>query len=106
MTIWKGMERNMANTWKELREELNLTAEDEAAINFEKELVKTMIEIREKNAFESDKIANDFIKKNERNIYSGGFMEPFDVRGYAKFMKEHQLSAKDITPEIMQKFVK
>lgn len=58
------------------------------------------------NAFESDKIANDFIKKNEHNIYSGGFMEPFDVRGYARFIKEHQLSAKDITPEIMQKFVK
>ena len=58
------------------------------------------------NAFESDKIANVFIKKNEHNIYSGGFMEPFDVRGYARFIKEHQLSAKDITPEIMQKFVK
>ena len=40
------------------------------------------------------------------NIYSGGFMEPFDVRGYARFIKEHQLSAKDIMPEIMQKFVK
>jgi len=58
------------------------------------------------NAFESDKVVSDFIKKNERNIYSGGFMKPFDVRGYAKFIKEHQLSAKDITPEIMQKFVK
>ena len=46
------------------------------------------------------------MKKNERNIYSGGFMKPFDVRGYARFIKEHQLSAKDITPEIMQKFVK
>ena len=58
------------------------------------------------NDFESDKIAKEYNKKNEHNIYSGGFMEPFDVRGYARFMKEHQLSAKDITPEIMQKFVK
>ena len=40
--------RNMANTWKELRRELNLAAEDEATINFEKELIKTMIESREK----------------------------------------------------------
>lgn len=58
------------------------------------------------NAFESDKVVSDFIKKNECNIYSGGFMKSFDVRGYARFIKEHQLSAKDITPEIMQKFVK
>ena len=58
------------------------------------------------NAFERDKVVSDFIKKNERNIYSGRFMKPFDVRGYASFIKEHQLSAKDITPEIMHKFVK
>ena len=28
----------------------------------------------------------------------------FDMRGYAQYVKEHGLSAKDITPEIMQMF--
>lgn len=47
----------MANTWKELRQGLNLTAEDEAAIDFEKELIRTMIKIRENQGLSQAQLA-------------------------------------------------
>lgn len=34
-------------TWKKLRQELNLTTEDEKLIEMEKDLIRTMVEIRE-----------------------------------------------------------
>ena len=37
----------MELTWEKLREELNISSEDEAAIAFEEELIRTMVEARE-----------------------------------------------------------
>lgn len=37
----------MARTWKDVRSELNISTEDEAIIALEKDLIKTMVKIRE-----------------------------------------------------------
>ena len=43
--------------WEELRSELNLTQEDEAQIEFEKELIETMIRIREEQGLTQAQLA-------------------------------------------------
>lgn len=52
------------------------------------------------------KLVDDYLKKYDHQIYNAEFMPPFDMRGYARYIKEHHLSAQDITPEIMKKFIK
>lgn len=43
--------------WEELREELNLTPDDEIQIAFEKELIETMIRIREEQGLTQAQLA-------------------------------------------------
>lgn len=44
-------------TWKTLREELNLTAEDEKVIALEKKLIETMVQIREEKGLTQSQLA-------------------------------------------------
>lgn len=45
-------------TWKTLRQELNLTNEDERLITLEKELVRTIVEIRESKGLTQAQLAD------------------------------------------------
>lgn len=47
----------MATTWKELRSELNLTVEDEKIIEIEKEIIKTLVNIRERRGLTQAQLA-------------------------------------------------
>lgn len=47
----------MELTWEKLREELNIFSEDEAAIAFEEELIRTMVEAREKQGLTQSELA-------------------------------------------------
>ena len=44
-------------TWKTLREELNLTEDDEQVIALEKKLIKTMVQIREEKGLTQTQLA-------------------------------------------------
>lgn len=44
-------------TWKKLREELNLSEEDEKVIELEKNLIKTLVEIREEKGITQTELA-------------------------------------------------
>jgi len=44
-------------TWEEVRAGLNITPEDEAQIEFEKELIETMIKIREEQGLTQAQLA-------------------------------------------------
>lgn len=44
-------------TWKTLREELNLTEEDEKVIALEKKLIETMVHIREEKGLTQSQLA-------------------------------------------------
>ena len=44
-------------TWKEVRKELNLTEEDESIIELEKELIRTMVKIREEEGLSQAQLA-------------------------------------------------
>lgn len=55
---------------------------------------------------ECEKNFSKYVKEHESQIYHSEFMPPFDVRGYVKYIRDHKLSATDITPEILQKFLK
>ena len=45
-------------TWKTLRQELNLTSEDERLIALEKELIKTIVDIRESTGLTQAQLAD------------------------------------------------
>lgn len=47
----------IVTTWEELRDELHLDSDDEQAIEFEKELIRTMIQIREQQGLTQAKMA-------------------------------------------------
>ena len=47
----------MAKAWKELREELNISAEEESLIKLEKDLIKTMVKIREEKGVTQAQLA-------------------------------------------------
>lgn len=47
----------MSKNWSDLRKELNLTAEEEALISMEKELISTLIEIREEEGITQAELA-------------------------------------------------
>lgn len=49
---------DMATTWKGLREELNLSEEDEKIIALEKELIKTFVKIREEKGLTQTQLAD------------------------------------------------
>ncbi len=44
-------------TWKEIRNELNLTHEDEQLIELEKDLIKTLVKIREEKGITQTQLA-------------------------------------------------
>lgn len=48
----------MATTWKELRSELNLSVEDEKIIEIEKEIIKTLVNIRERRGLTQAQLAD------------------------------------------------
>ena len=58
------------------------------------------------NYKQREKQIQDYIKKNEERIYHGKMMPSFDMRGYAKYIREQHLSADEITSDIMNKFVR
>jgi transcriptional regulator with XRE-family HTH domain len=47
----------MATTWKEVRSELKISNEDEAIIELEKELIRTMVKIREEQGLSQAQLA-------------------------------------------------
>ncbi len=47
----------MSTTWKSVRKELNINAEDEAIIALEKDLIKTMVNIREEKGLSQAQLA-------------------------------------------------
>lgn len=47
----------MATTWKELRNELEITTEEEQIIELEKELIRTMVQIREEQQLTQAQLA-------------------------------------------------
>lgn len=48
----------MASTWKEVRTELQVSDEDEAIIALEKDLIKTIVKIREEQGLSQAQLAN------------------------------------------------
>ncbi len=48
----------MALTWKQLRNELELTSEEEQIVNTEKELIKTFVKIREEKGVTQSQLAD------------------------------------------------
>ncbi|MBR3469992.1 MAG: helix-turn-helix transcriptional regulator [Lachnospiraceae bacterium] len=48
----------MMTTWKEVREELPLSAEDEKVIAMEKALIKTLVSIRKKQGLSQTELAD------------------------------------------------
>lgn len=66
----------MARTWKEVRNELELTAEDEKVIELEKELICTLVKIREeqgltqKQLAEMSQVKQPFIARMESSTHS------------------------------------
>lgn len=63
-------------TWKEIREEFNLNPEDENIIALEKQLIKTMVNIREEKGLTQSQLAElcnvkqPVIARMETNIHS------------------------------------
>lgn len=62
-----------------------------------------MIEMM-KSYNEKNFVANEFIQRS--NPYEKWSYLNFDLRGYASYVKEHTLTADDITPKIMNMFIK
>lgn len=48
----------MATTWKNLREEFRLSSEDESIIELEKDLIRTMVQIREEKGLTQSELAD------------------------------------------------
>lgn len=66
----------MATTWKEVREGLKLDERDEAIVQIEKELIRTMIKIREEQGLtqaqlaEKCKVTQPVIARMEKSVHS------------------------------------
>ncbi|MBR1597807.1 MAG: helix-turn-helix domain-containing protein [Lachnospiraceae bacterium] len=64
------------STWKEFREELDISDEDEKIIELEKELIRTMVEIREEQGISQAELARKsnvkqpVIARLEKNVHS------------------------------------
>ena len=69
------MVKTMAN-WKEFREELELTPEEECVIELEKDLIRTMIKIRESQGLSQAELARKcnvkqpVIARMEKDVHS------------------------------------
>ncbi len=63
-------------TWKNVRQELELTAEDENLIEMEKDLIRTMVEIRESKGLTQAQLAKECgvkqptIARLEKSVHS------------------------------------
>ena len=63
-------------TWKNVRQELQLTAEDEKLIEMEKDLIRTMVEIRESKGLTQAQLAKECgvkqptIARMEKSVHS------------------------------------
>ena len=63
-------------TWKTVRQELQLTAEDEELIRMEKDLIKTMVKIREGKGLTQAQLADECgikqptIARMEKSVHS------------------------------------
>lgn len=55
-----------------------------------------------KNYKMQQNIVDEFLAKNDP--YQKTEVPPFDLRGYAAFIKRNNLKARDITPEMMEQF--
>lgn len=66
----------MATTWKELRKELNISAEDEQIIELEKELIRAMIKLRQSQGLTQTDLAKKcnmkqpLIARIEKSVHS------------------------------------
>lgn len=49
---------DMATTWKSLRDELNISEQEENIIALEKELIKTLVQIREEKGLTQSELAD------------------------------------------------
>ena len=64
------------STWKEIRKELDISKEDERIIEMEKELIRSMVAIREEQGLSQAEIANmcnvkqPAIARMEKNAHS------------------------------------
>ena len=64
------------STWKEFREELNISADEENIIALEKELIRTMVEIREEQGLSQAELAakcnvkQPMIARMEKSVHS------------------------------------
>ncbi len=64
------------STWKEVRRDLSITEEEELVINLEKELIKTMVTIREEQGLSQAELAKmcnvkqPMIARMEKNVHS------------------------------------
>ena len=64
------------STWKEVRNRLNITEEEELIINLEKELIKTMVSIREEQGLSQKELAErcnvkqPMIARMEKDVHS------------------------------------
>ena len=63
-------------SWEEVRKELNTTTDEECIIEFEKELIRTLVEIREKQGLSQAELAlkcnikQSSIARMEKSIHS------------------------------------
>lgn len=66
----------MATTWKDVRSELDISTEDEAIIALEKDLIRTMVKIREEQGLsqaqlaEMCKVKQPVIARMEKAVHS------------------------------------
>lgn len=67
---------------------------------------KYEVQTMDRSMSKDEQAITEYIREHESQIYHGGFIPPFDLRGYAQYIREHKLSAEDITPEILKKFSK
>ncbi len=67
---------NAMSDWKSVRKELNLSPEDESIIELEKELLRTMVSIREKQGLSQAELAEKcnvkqpMIARMEKQVHS------------------------------------
>ena len=64
------------SNWKDVRKELNITSEDEYLIELEKDLIRTMVKLREKQGLSQTELASKcnvkqpVIARMEKSVHS------------------------------------
>ena len=56
--VANGGTKTMSN-WKDVRKELNITSEDEYLIELEKDLIRTMVKLREEQGLSQAELASN-----------------------------------------------